>query len=459
MTRRKLGRRTFLGSAGAALVAAPFVRLFESKAKADGAPAIRFLVMFTGNGFLRTPGLRTTGSGASYRFGPSLAALEPFRSKILVVEGLDQAAAYEGPGGGHPTGTGALLTGQPLQDCSVSSACFDTGSGAAGWADGPSIDQHIAGVIGATTARRSVELGVQLKRTANRARISFSGPGAPLPPTEDPFQAYTDLFDGVVASSGGTTSSADVEKRLRQRRSMLDHVRGELGELGRRLGAEESVKLEAHLTSIREVEDRLAALASGTAAAGCVPPTLGSRIDAGSAANFGQIGRLHLDLLVAAMRCDITRVGTLVWQGSVSEQTFRMPDGRMTDGHHQLSHEPDGSSKLDQLAYIDSWYAEQFAYLLNQLDSIPEGSGTMLDNMVVFWGTDVAKGSTHSRRGMQWFIAGSAGGRLRTGELVSYPGIPHNRLLVTMAHACGAPIDAWGLPMYASGGPLPGLLV
>ncbi len=97
-----------------------------------------------------------------------------------------------------------------------------------------------------------------------------------------------------------------------------------------------------------------------------------------------------------------------------------------------------------------------FHELLTKLDSIPEGTGTLLDNTLVVWTTEVSNGDTHSTRNMPFVFAGATD-RLRTGRYIRFPEIPSNAVLVTICRAMGADVDSFGDPSWR-GGPLPGVL-
>jgi hypothetical protein len=112
------------------------------------------------------------------------------------------------------------------------------------------------------------------------------------------------------------------------------------------------------------------------------------------------------------------------------------------------------------LTKINIWFSEQFAYLLTKLASIKEGTGTMLDNTLVFWCNELSRGNSHSHPDMPYLLAGRAGGALRTGRFLSYPrtsNVPHNNLLVSIMNAMGPPDQTIGNPAYCTG-PLANLL-
>ena len=433
---KKLHRRQLMKTLGVAALAAPFVRV--GAARAVDAPK-RFIFMMTANGF-QLNGWTPTGSGATFTLGSSLSALAPHKSKLLVLRGLDMAAGYDGPGGGHQKGCGAWLTGRPLND-----GDFTGGNGdlLSGWASGISVDQRIANVIGSETRLPSLELGVAVTGSNNRHRISYAGSDAPLPPDSSPQRVYERLFSSVVGD-------ASTLARLRRRRqSVLDWVRGDLNRLNGQIGAEDRPGLESHLERIREIERQL-----DMSGASCAAPGAPPAFDANREPNLDRAGALQIDLMVAAMACDITRVSTLLWSGGTSGQRFSTALG-ITESHHSLSHDGDSNSASQRkLRDINTFHAGHFARLLSRLDETPEpggGEGTMLDNSVVIWGSELSKGNSHSRRDMPIVMAGGLGGYFRTGRYITFSGQPHNNLLLTILHGFGIMDSSFGTPRHCTG--------
>lgn len=435
--KRALSRRRFLGglSIGAATLALPFARASTTKA-VDRFPK-RFVAISTANGTIADRW--ASGTGTSFTLGPILEPLRPFRSKLLLLRGLNMDVTTLGPGGGHQKGMGALLTGQPLLPGDF---CGGTGCEyVSGWAGGRSIDQVIARQVGGETRFGSLEIGVGVRGANNRDRLAYRGANDPIPPQNDPFALYDRLFADLA-------SDAETLARVRrERQSVIDLVRGDLSELSGRVGAEERRRLDAHLESIRDVERRMA-MAAGAA---CEVPTLPSRrLDPLTTANYPRMAELQLDLLATALACDLTRVATVIFSGATSGQTF--PWLGFSESHHSLSHESDSNTAAqNKLVQINTWYAEQIAAFLAKLDAIPEGDGTVLDNTIVFWGNELAKGNNHSRKGMRFVIAGGGGGAFRTGRALTYTDRQHNDLLVAFANAMGVDIDRFGHPDYTRG--------
>jgi hypothetical protein len=168
------------------------------------------------------------------------------------------------------------------------------------------------------------------------------------------------------------------------------------------------------------------------------------------------ITRLQLDLLALALACDLTRVASVQFSTAINAIGF--PWLNSTAEGHNLSHRgPSDTAAKDQLTQRARWYAEQIAYLAQQLAAITEGDRTVLDNTVMVWGNELSLGNSHSHSEVPFMLLGSAGGSLRTGRYLQFGAQPHNRLLVSVLQAMGVEATTFGHADFGSGGALPGL--
>jgi hypothetical protein len=225
------------------------------------------------------------------------------------------------------------------------------------------------------------------------------------------------------------------------------------------VGSEDRIKLEAHLTAMRDVEQRLV---TPTASGDCAAPSM-SAYDLTQDDQYEATGRLQMDLAAAALACDQTRVLSLQWSYSESEHLFQFLtiNGAQIDGnHHGISHDFAGSGvNYDAYNRIQTWYQEQLAYFLGKLASYPEGDGTLLDHTIVLWATEIGESTEHALTTMPYVLAGGASGRIRTGRLIDYGTAQkdNNQLLVSIAHAMGlTDVTSFGDAAGATG-PLPDL--
>jgi hypothetical protein len=452
---KPFNRRAFLRGGLAASAALPL--LDADRAWGQTAAPRRLVIFYTPNGTIG-PEWRPKGGETTFTFGRILTPLEPYRSKLIALGGINMALADSGFGSHHTRGMGGLLTGRPILQGTFESA----GPPTAGWAAGISIDQHIAKTLAPPTPFKTLELGVQVIDAEVRGRLSYLGASQPVPPMESPYDVFDRLFAGMTPSTSPIPPGA-IDRLRARRKSVLDLVGEELTAVRGKVGADDRTRLDAHLTAVRDIEMRLAAPVPPmptTPTGTCTAPAVGARIDVKAAANMPAIGKLQMDLATAALACDLTRVVTLQWTHAESNQTF--PWLNISGAHHVISHAGDSDAAAQEnLTKINTWYATQFAYLLGKLAAVPEGAGTLLDNTVVMWCIEVGKGNNHAHRDLPFLLAGSCGGRLRTGRFVDYmangaAGRPHNDLLVSLARAMGTQDTTFGDPAHVTG-PLPNL--
>jgi hypothetical protein len=436
-----MNRRSFLrgAAAGGAVLTLPFLRTLEAHGETYSFPK-RLIVFFSANGTIRE---NWAPSGGEHDFSLStiLAPLEPFRDKLLIVDGVDMVSSNSGPGDGHQKGMGHMLTATELLPGDFKGGGENTSSG---WAGGISVDQRIAKHLGV----ESLDLGVQVKGKNIWTRMSYDGPDQPRDPIENPYSVYSQIFGNLM------TDPAELERIRLQRQSVLDYVKDDIAKLESRLGSADRPKLAAHLDAVRSVEKKLDP--SGQLGAFCKQTDLGSPVDHAASANYPLIGELMLDMAVLALACDTTRVVGVQWSKSVSNTLFSWLG--IPEGHHDLSHEGnDNAGAIAKLTQINTWYAQRFAYLLQKMSEIPEGDGTLLDNSVVLWCNELGRGNSHTRKKIPWVLAGSAGGALKTGRYLKFPdGTPHNQLHVSLCNAFGIDTNTFGNPNFGTG-PLAGL--
>jgi len=437
VTKFTLSRRSVLRGAGSACVALP---LLEIMGGWDGPAPLpkRFVVFWTPNGTI-LDNWRPTGSEKQFTLPRILKPLVPHQSDLLVVDGVDELSAYEGPGDAHQKGTGQGLTGTELQE-----GDFKGADGlSAGWGNGISVDQAIANAVGAATKFSSIEFGVNCYGANVGSRISYRGPAQPIPPENDPVAGFSRLFGDFQADP------AEQLRRIAERKIVLDAVGADYQKLLPRVGAADRIKLEAHLAAVRDLEMRLGS--EGAAGGACAKPELGVVPKYMEVANMPVIGKLQMDLLAMALACDMTRVASIMWANSATNKPT--PWLNIPEGHHELAHRGDDDMDArEKLTLINTWYAEQFAYLIAKLKSMPEGEGSVLDNTLIIWVNEHQKGNDHDRDQIPYVIAGKAGGAVNTGRWMQVPGkVPHNNLLVGCMNAMGVPTKTFGNPAYCTG--------
>ncbi|MEI9936191.1 MAG: DUF1552 domain-containing protein [Pseudomonadota bacterium] len=458
-------RRNLLRGGLAATAAIPLLN--ARRAVGDNASPTRFVVVHTPNG-TRNSLFWPTGTEKSFTLNQITTPLEAYKSKLTFLKGIKlndslQNGALGGTlGSEHARGTGGMLTGRPLN---AGKDFVSFGNTTSGWGSGQSLDQYLATRLAPPTTFKSLQLGVHVRDTEVRARISYTASNQPVPPREDPKDVFSTLFGGAMSSPDGTTDPA-LARLWAQRKSVFDATGGEIQRLMGLVGADDRTKLDAHLTAMRDVEQRLVGTPGNGNGTGtgvmCSPPTLAAA-DLSVDDQYLQAGKDQMDLAAAALACDQTRILTFQWSYSESEHLFqflKVSGNSISGNHHAISHDF-SSSGTNYLAYnaIQTWYAEQVAYFLGKLDSYQEGDRTLLDNTILLWATEIGESTQHDLTMMPYVLAGSAGGAISAGRLLDFSNArkDNNQLLVSLAHAMGATdLTSFGDASGATG-PLDGL--
>jgi hypothetical protein len=442
-----ISRRTVLRGIGTAvalpLLDAMLPRSLPAAAASTGQASAprRMAFLYVPNG-VNMSAWRPTTEGADFELPETLQPLAPFQQDLLVLTGLTADKARpngDGPGD-HARAAAAFLTG-----------CQPRKTGGADIKVGVSVDQFAAARIGDRTRLASLEIGVERGLQAGScdsgyscaysSTLSWRTDNTPVPKEVDPRQVFERLFST-------RPNDPDRAKRNRLRTSVLDLVMEDAGGLKNRLGVADQRKLDEYLTSVRDLELRIAR-------ADKLPPPEppeGTVKPEGLPQSVPEHLRLTADLLVLAFRTDVTRIGTFMLANEGSNRPY--PFIGVSDGHHDLSHHQNDAKKLAKIRDINKFHIQQFAYLLGQLKSIPEGDGTLLDGCMIAYGSGNSDGNRHNHDDLPILLAGKGGGTIKTGRHLRYPReTPLNNLWLSMLDRMGASTSKLG----DSTGRLPGL--
>lgn len=435
-------RRRFLRNLGAGAAVLPFLSGLQSL-RADELQQRRrqrLIIMFSPNGTL--PGEfwpDTFGDDEPLMLKPMLGALEPFRDKLLMLKGVDNK--IRGDGDNHMRGMSCLLTATKLNSGNIQGGSHTP----AGWASGISIDQQIRNHWQSheetKTRFGSLEFGVAVPNRADPwTRMCYAGGNKPVAPIDSPGQ----MFEKIYGSKQDTEHLA----------SVLDFVFADLKRVSRSLSPEDRDMLAEHMQHVRQLEKDIAAAAEQGELVHPEPdidPDIELVND-----NTPAITRMQIDLLISALANDMARVASLQFMRSVGQARMRWLG--VEDGHHSLSHEPDANEEAyENLKRINSWFAEQLAYLLKRLSETPEpggGGGTMLDHTQIVWLNELGKGNSHTLSDIPFLLAGG-GADFDTNRALDFAGVPHNRLWLALAHALGhRDLEVFGSEQFCADGPL-----
>jgi hypothetical protein len=444
-TSARLSRRGLLKALGGAAIALPFYQLLEGRPARADVTAKRVIFFYFPDGVALPSGgqslendFHAQGTGANFTLSKQLEPLAPFKDDCVFLRGLTLGSFGEN---NHGEGAKKLLTG------------VDGGNG-------QSLDQFLAQTAGAGSPWHHLYLGAMSKQNKDTPRsadayVSYPSAGQSIVPEDNPLTAFNALFGGAGGGKPGQSQPdpADV--------SVIDGVLDDMKSLQARLGNVEKAKLDMHLEALRETEKRIKQV-GGPAPASCDSPAAPA-VDEASLykdATFPDTLRAQMDLMVLAMACGLTKVGTLQASYHTSELIMsRFPGTEMSSPNdmrsHQASHYGQAGSDLFG-AYVKQirWWMSQLAYLLDALKKRPDGDATMLDTSLVLLCTEVSDGNSHSHHDMPFILAGRANGRLSTGRALAFDNVRHSNLLASIAQAMGQNV-CFG---QECSGPLSGLL-
>lgn len=414
---QRLHRRSFLAGAGT-LIALPLLdATLPRTARADDAGAVRrrFMTFHFPAGVNREA-WRPSGTGSSWTLGRSQAPLAAHKGDLCVIRNVDNSGDR----------SGSAHTGKAATFLTAGNAPRGT------LAMGTSADQRIAASLAGTTPFRSLELGTAILREnpnheagwdpVLKDHLSWSN-GTPLPKEINPSALFDRLFaNGVLGPEAAT-------KRRVLQKSVIDAVRSDATSLKKRLGKNDNAKVDEYLTGLRELELRI----NATTSACTTGPRPGPPVDVRDRV------KQMLDLSVLAFRCDLTRVITFGYEHTVTEQTH--PWLGINDGFHiGITHNQPG----EPYVAINTWLVSQLAYLLDQLKATPDGSGTLLDNTIVYFASEMGEGSSHSGLDLPIIVCGRGGGRITPGRLLDRPGQGNGNVLIALMQAMGVSVSSFG---------------
>lgn len=428
MKNTSLNRRTFLKGilAGATVsIGLPPLEAFMNSngtayASGSGFPK-RFGLFYWGNGVhpdLWIP----SDQGADWTLSQQLTPFADVKSSIAVLTGFEVRTPNDDP---HLSGPAGLLSGAALLNPNSDNKVFQR----------PSLDQVLAAEIGGETRFRSLEIGIE----PGTSGLSYIGPESRNPPECDPALFFERIFGAGFTAPG---DDPIVDPKLALRRSVLDVVMGNVNELNKKLSASDKIRVDMHLSAIRDLELRIARMEEDppSLAACSRPPEPTTPPDVNGRPAMRARSELMSELAVMAYACDLTRVLSYYYSDGVSNCLY--PDA--TAGHHQLTHDEPGD--MPQVQMITESIMTDFATYLAALRAVPEGDSNLLDNSLILGTTDVSYARTHQIDEYPLIVAGTAGGSVKTGfHYRSSTSENASHIPFTILNAMGVLSDEWGL--------------
>jgi hypothetical protein len=440
-------RRTFLRNTGI-LVGLPILDIMGPslrRAEAAGVPAARRFVTFGFPCGVNYAAWTPTGVGAGYTLSSTLTPLAPLKSDVSVLMGINNSPANGARG--HTCGISAFLTAKkvPMTDPAVTESI--------------SVDQVAANYLGQFTRIPSIELSTHPLHEVPNAETGFSpayknvvswkDTTTSLPFESVPQAAFDRLFTtGATPTTGtgtGTTATgvSDSAKRAMYRQSVLDSVKLDIAAIEARGSAADIAKMDQYLSSLRDLEKQIQtnpAVVTPGVIAGCTP---GTRPAAGTPKDIRDHVTQMLDIMVMAMQCDATRVLTFFYENTVTGIVHSFLNVNV-DYHGGVSHHANNPTKLAYYATVNQWIVTQLVYLLTKMKAIQEPGGTMLDNSVVFFSSELGDGNAHTHTNLPVVIAGKGGGMLNPGRAIQFQTGKMADLFIALLATVGVNVTKFG---------------
>lgn len=427
ITKKHLPRRTVLRGLGAS-VALPFLHAMvpAGRALADtaAAPKPRMGFFYLPHGAIMehwTP----DQVGSEFELKRILKPLAPFKRQMTIVSGLDNKPAQSSAV--HAITPGTWLSCVPPRRSHAPRG-------------GVTADQVAARHIGQDTPLPSLEVATEARGGSAACdgtygcsfgnTISFGSPTSPLPMEFNPKKLFQKLFGQGDTPEERARITADYS-------SVLDMVMDETAHLKKQVGPRDRAMLDDYLASVREIERRVQKLDERDLSAYDLPD-----IPVGIP-NFDEQIRLMFDMIALAYQANLTRVASFMMAAEVSNQAYTHIG--IAEAFHPLSHHNNDSEAIEKLVQLQAWHSGIFADFLKKLADMPDGEGSVLDNSIFLYGSNMSNSDLHNNFPLPSLVVGGGAGTLKGNQHLKYKDhTPLANLHLTLLHRAGIPVESHG---------------
>jgi hypothetical protein len=426
ISKKHLSRRTFLRGAGVAIglpLLDAMVPSLTALAQTAAAAKPRLGFLYLPHGAIMEQWTPAT-EGTGFELPPILKPLAPFQKHLTVVSGLQNKPTIAPPV--HALNPGTWLS------CVTPRATQEPFAGI-------TIDQMAAARIGQDTPLPSLEVATEGRGGGGACdrnygcsyggTISFRTPSTPLPMEADPRKLFERLF-------GQGDTPAERTAITRQYSSILDLVSREAADLQRSLDAPDRARLGDYLESVREIERRVQKMEAQDLSSLALP-------DVPVGTTFDQRLNLMFDMLALSWQANLTRVFTFMMAAEGSNVTYNHVG--VSDAFHPLSHHQNDKARKERLVRIQTYHTQAFAKFLAKLAALPDGEGTMLDNSILLYGSNMSNSNAHDEFPLPTLVLGRAAGKIKGGQHLRYPDrTPLANLHLTLLDRAGIDVEKVG---------------
>jgi len=205
------------------------------------------------------------------------------------------------------------------------------------------------------------------------------------------------------------------------------------------VGAQDRSTLTQYLENVREIERRIQRAEKSHDDETLVLPDR----PAGVPFDYEEHIKLMFELMALAYQANVTRVSTFMVAREVSNRTY--PQVGVTDGHHAISHHQNRAEKMDKNVKIQTYNIGLFKYYLDRLANTPDGDGSLLDHMVLIYGSNMSNSNAHDHFPLPNLVVGGGTGALKGHRHLKYSDhTPMTNLLVSVLGKVGVHEDTLG---------------
>lgn len=412
LTKKHLSRRAVLKGAGVSIALPLLDAMIPAGTALANTPAAvkpRLGFVYFPHGAVEkywTP----EGTGKDFKFSPILKPLESLKDYVTVVTGLRN----KGGESSNPHG----IVEQTWLSC-VHPENYDVKTGA-----GTTIDQLAARHIGQETPLPSLEICGEPGGTT-----CYASPNQPRPMEGNPRKVFYSLF-------GEGDTNQERHDILASEGSLLDYAQEATARLNRQIDASDRAIVSDYLDSVREVERHVQKLTVASKSFGNLP-----NAPLGAPDDFTKLLDVQFEMMGLAFRTNQTRIVTYRLAREATMRVYSMV--QVSESFHPLSHHGEREDNFQKLLRIQRYHTERMAKFAQSLKAMKEGNGTVLDNSIILFGSNMANSDQHNQHPIPQVIVGRGGG-IKGGQHLHYDDLPHSNLLITLAQRAGAPVEKIG---------------
>lgn len=424
ISKKYLSRRSVLRGAGSS-IALPLLDAMipaaTALAQTAAVPPTRMGFVFFPHGAVMDRWMPKQ-TGSDFEVSEILSPAAKFKNKMTIVSGLRNKPAESNDPHGIIAGTWLRCVSPKDPNPALGTTC----------------DQIAARYIGASTTFPSIEVGTPSGGPCAAgyscsfgSSLSFRTPQQPLPIENNPRKLFYQLF-------GQGDDAAERTAIVNQTGSILDSVMADAASLQNKLSASDRTMVSNYLESVREVERRVTLMKSQDLGDVEIPPA-----PVGVPTDFEEHLETMFDLIALAYQINLTNIATYMMEKEVSMRTYT--NIGVAEAFHPLSHHGDNPDKKARLALVQTFHTKVFSTFLDKLDAMEEGNGSVLDNSIILFGSNMSNSDRHNNDPLPNAVFGLGGGTIKGGQHLVYPqDTPHANLLLTLMQRAGIPEEKFG---------------